>query len=344
MELYRRDFLIARIRSGYIPIKVDGKRIIVHHPSRGVALRASEIYIEEYEKSIEEELLDDDDVYNLLVLNDLWSEQKEKELTKIVPGHIEHWKIELYQNVLKTNTRITTRKYLDAAKKEYGRLYNTRHSFDHMTGAGYASYTKNMYIISQCARYNNKRIDWGTIDLNKTMNAYHNSLLDSDTLRMLARSSPWSTMWNTLKTNGHIFENINLTNEQQSLLSWSIMYDRISESPDCPPEEVLEDDDMLDGWLLIQKRKRDTDKKKHELESSLSKKVGSADDIFLIAETAIDAEKIDLLNDERALQTKKQRFKEIKDQGIVLEQQLSDIKLKRGLQLRQAYVNQVKGR
>jgi hypothetical protein len=317
---------------------------VVYHPPKGVLLRASEIYIQEYERGLDEELLDDDDIYNLLVHNNLWTESKEKELEKIVPGHIEHWKIELYKNVLKTNTRITIRKYLEAAKTEYGRLYNTRHSFDHMTGAGYASYVKNMYIISCCARYKNKRVDWDTIDINKVMNIYHGSLLDSDTLRMLARSQPWSGMWSTLKTNGHIFENTNLTTEQQSLISWSTMYDRIYESPDCPPEEVLEDYDMLDGWLLIQKRQRETDKRKHELESSLNKKVGNADDIFLIAETQEDAVKIDLLNDERAVRVKRQRFKEIQEKGSVAEQQLSDVKLKQNLQLRQAYVNQIKGR
>jgi hypothetical protein len=309
-----------------------------------VSLRANEIYIEEYERGLEAELLDDDDIYHLLVLNNLWTESKEKELEKIVPGHIEHWKIELYQNILKSNTRITIRKYLEAAKTEYGRLYNTRHSLDHMTGAGYASYVKNMFIITQCARYKKKKVDWGTIDINKVMNVYHGSLLDSDTLRMLARSQPWSSMWPVLKTNGRIFDNIDLTTEQISLISWSTMYDRIYESPDCPPEEVLEDDDMLDGWLLIQKRQRETDKKKHELENTLNKKIGNADDVFLMAETQEDAMKIDLLNDERAKRVKRQRFGEIKEKGSVEEQQLSDVKLKQNLQLRQAYVNQVKGR
>jgi hypothetical protein len=344
MELYKRDFFIARIRSGYIPIKVGGKRLVVYHPSKEVILRANEIYVEEYERGLEAELLDDDDVYQLLILNNLWTESKEKELEKIVPGHIEHWKIELYQNVLKTNTRITIRKYLEAAKIEYGRLYNTRHSLDHMTGAGYASYVKNMYIITQCARHKNKRVDWTHFDINNVMNTYHGSLLDSDTLRMLSREQPWSSLWPVLKTNGRIFENTNLTTEQQSLISWSTMYDKIYESPDCPPEEVLEDDDMLDGWLLIQKRQRDTDKKKHELESSLGKKIGNADDIFLIAETPEDAVKIDLLNDERAKRVKRQRFGEIQEKGSVAEQQLSDVKLKQNMQFRQAYVNQVKGR
>lgn len=344
MELYKREFFISRIRSGYIPLEVGGKRLIVRHPSIGVVLRSNEIYIEGYERAIEEELFDDDDVYNLLVAIGLWSEKQEKELEKIVPDHIEYWKIELYKNILKSNTRITIRKYLDTAKNELNRLYNIRHSFDHMTCAGYASYAKNLFLISRCTTCNNKRVDWVKFDLNRVMGLYHQNLLDADTIRVLARSSPWSGMWPVLKANGKIFNTTNITTEQQALISWSSMYDKIYESPDCPPEEVIEDDDMLDGWLLIQKRQRDADKKKHEIENISNKKIANAGEIFLVAETPQDAQKIDLLNDPHAAQIKKQKLQEVKNRGSVLEQQLTDVKRKRAMQIQQAYINQVKGR
>jgi hypothetical protein len=330
MELYKREFFISRIRSGYVSLRVGGKRLIVHHPSIQTVLRSNEIYMEEYGRAIEEELFDDDDVYNLLVAIGLWSEKQEKEFEKIVPDHIEYWKIELYKNILKSNTRITIRKYLDVAKNELNRLYNVRHSFDHMTCAGYASYVKSMFLISRCTTHNNKRVDWAKFDLNRVMGLYHENLL--------------SGMWSVLKANGKIFDTTNITTEQQALISWSSMYDKIYESPDCPPEEVIEDDDMLDGWLLIQKRQREVDKKKHEVENIANKKIANAGEIFLMAETPQDAQKIDLLNDPHAAQIKKQKLQEIKNRGNVLEQQLSDVKRKRAIQIQQAYINQVKGR
>jgi len=344
MELYKREFLISRIRAGYIPIDLENKRLIIYHPDLDTLLAAQELFIREYEEAVEEELFQDSDVYKLLIDIDLWSEQKEKELNEIIPGHIEYWKIELYRSILKSNTRETIRKYLKTAKEEYGKLYQIRHSFDHITCFGYASYVKNMFIISECARCKNKRVNWKTFDLNKVMSLYHENILDSDAIRALARSYPWSGLWPTLKINGKIFENSELTSEQQTLISWSVMYDRIYESPDCPPEEVIEDDDLLDGWLLIQKRQREADKKKHEIENVANKKIGNADEIYLMVETPQDSQKVELLNDVRAAQIKQQRLKQIKEKGNVLEQQLADVKFKRAMEIQQAYVNKVKGR
>lgn len=345
MENYQREFLISRIRSGYIPVLLDNKQYIIYQPRTTTQLKAQEKYIESYTHAKELELLDDDDIYELLCATGLWSDTKEHELEEVLPGHIEYWKIELYNSLLKSNTRDTIRKYLATAKKEYYNLHNIRHSLDHMTCAGYANYVKNMYVIIYNTRHKNKRVDWERIDVNQVMNSYYSATIDNDTMRMLSRTYPWSGLWSTLKQNGRIFNNPDLTQEQQSLVSWSIMYDKIYESPDCPPEEVMDDDDMLDGWLLITKRKREADKQKQELQNKIGGKMQNADDVFLIAETPSDAQKIELLNDPHISKIKKQRINQIKGaSGDILEQQLNDVKMKRAMQIRQAYVNTVKGR
>lgn len=343
MELYEREFLISRIRVGYIPIELDGKKYKVYHPSPNILFRANEIYNIEYNRAIEENLFDDSDIYSLLLEYELWTEQDEKHLTEILPEHVEKLKIELYNNVLRSNIRDKIRKYLKTAKNEISRLYQIRHSFDHITRTGYANYVKNMFLVMNCARYKDKRVNWQNIDINKIMNLYHAGLLDLDTIRELARTQPWNGLWPILKANGRIFDNTFLSTEQQSLISWSIMYDKIYESPDCPSDEIIEDDDMLDGWLLIQRRQREGNRKKNELEGGLNKKISEADDIFLVVDTIEDAKKINLLNDNRAIQIKRQRFKEIKEKGVVLEQQLPDIKQRYAMQMQQAYNKRVKG-
>ena len=344
MELYEREFLISRIRARYIPIKVDNKRVKVYHPNIDIKLLSEQLYIHAYKKAIKNGLFDDDDIYNILVMNDLWTEEDEKNYNDVVPKHIEYWKKELYRSTLKSNTRENIRKYLATAKKEYVRLNNMRHHFDHMTCNGYASYVKNMFIISKTTKYRGKRVDWKNFDLNKVMSLYYENMLSQDIIRELARTHPWASMWSSLKTNGKIFDNTDLTSEQQSLISWSSMYDNIHESPDCPTDEAIEDDDMLDGWLLIQKEKRDKDRKKQEVENATSSKIANADDIFIMAETPDDAKKIALLNDQRAQKVKKQRLSQINEQGVVPEQRLSDVKQKQRMLAQQAYIKQVKGK
>jgi len=344
MESYKRDFFIARIRAGYVPIKVGDCRFEIHQPDLDIALHAQEIYLEAYEKAEDEGLLTDDEVVGWMVQQGIWSEEDEKNYVKIVPEHIEYWKIELYNSGLKSNTRRQVRKYLKAAKEEYDRLNNLRHYYDYVTIDGYANYVRSMYSIAQCTKCDGKPVDWTQHDLGRIMGKYHRELLSPSDVRELARTSPWTGLWSVLKTNGSIFGSGPLTVEQQSLISWSSMYDKIYESPDCPSDEVIEDDDMLDGWLLIQKRKREADRKKAEIEDHINPKMKNADEIYMVAETAADAQKIDMLNPEHVKRVKRQRMKQIEEQGLVREQEFKDVQQKRSMQMQQAYVKLVKGR
>jgi hypothetical protein len=344
LEFYKRDFFISRIISGYIPITIDKKRFKIYGGNNNVNVYAKKLYIEFYDKAVNNGLLEDFDIYELLICNGIWTEEDENNLKEVLPKHIEYWKKELYQSVLKSNTRDSIRKYLAKAKEEYNRLYNIRHLYDHMTCAGFANYVKKMFTVSKTTKYRNKPVDWKCIDLNKVMYFYHKNLLDSDNIRMLSRTSPWNSFWPALKINGRIFKNTYLTDEQQSLISWSLMYDKIHDSIDCPSDEIINDDDMLDGWLLIQKEKREKEKKKSELENVTNSKIGNADDVFIMAETLSDAKNINLLNDHRGSKIKKQRLQQIDKDGIVPEQRLKDVQQKQRMLLQQAYTQQVKGK
>lgn len=336
MELYKRDFFVARIRAGYIPVQIGKTRFVVHHPSLDIALQAQEEYVKAYEYAIDEDLLTDNDLLTFLIKQDIWSEQKEKEYREIVPKHIEYWKVELYKSILKTKTKATIRKYLKVAKEEYAKLHNIRNHYNYTTIDGYANYVKNCFLIHMCTFVDGKVVDWDKYDLALVMKRYYEELLGADEIRELARTSPWNTMWGVLKANGKIFDD-NITAEQQALLSWSIMYDRIQESPDCPNDEVLEDDDMLDGWLLLQKQKRDAEKNKQELESAVNSKIQNADEVFIPVETAADAQKIDLLNAPQINKIKQQRIQQVKKQGTVKQQEFKDVQQKRSMQMQQAF-------
>ena len=300
--------------------------------------------MEAYEQAEEECLMSEQDLLDFLIIQGIWSDTMEDEYQRIAPGHIEYWKIELYQSTLKSNTRAKVRKYLAAAKDEYDRLGSIRHMYDYVTADGYANYVRSMYIIGECTKLNNKSIDWSLYNLSAIMSKYHQAMLAADDIRMLARTSPWNNLWGVLKASGNIFSNRSLTVEQQALLSWSIMYDRIYESPDCPSDDVIEDDDMLDGWLLMQKKQREADKKKQEVESHISSKMANANEIYVPAETAGDAQKIDLLNPTQIRNIKKQRIQHVKAKGTVKEQEFKDVQRERSMQMQQAFNQQVKGR
>lgn len=317
------------------------KRILIYTPDKHINLLASEVFMEAYEDA-EDILFDEEELLNFLILQNIWNDEDEENYKKTLPKHIEYWKIELYKNVLKTNTRNEIRKYLSAAKKEYLRLHKTRNMYAHMTIDGYAAYVKNMFIVYECAKIDNKKIDWSKFDINHIMNQYYSSLLSSEKIRILSRTTPWINMWPSLQKNGRIFDDVNLSQEQYSLISWSNMYDRIRESPECPTEEVINDDDMLDGWILLQSEKNRKEKQQHEITSN--SKINNADEVFLVAQTKEDAQKIDELNSNYTRKIKKDRMSKVNKQGKVKQQEFNDIKQKFRMQMQQAFSQQMKGR
>lgn len=161
---------------------------------------------------------------------------------------------------------------------------------------------------------------------------------------MLARTSPWSGLWPVLKSNGRIFDNVNLSDEQQSLLSWSLMYDKIYESPDCPSDDIIHDDDMLDGWILVQKEERKKNMKQQEAKGALNEKVQNSDEVFIVAETKEDAEKVDALNSAQGQRIKQNRLKQLSKKGKLKQQEFKDVQLERSRQMKQAYTQRLKGK
>jgi hypothetical protein len=73
----------------------------------------------------------------------------------------------------------------------------------------------------------------------------------------VARTDPWRGVWAARRAEAGVFGKpaCDLTDEQRSVVGWSLLYDGARECPDCPPDDVLTDDDAFDGWL-IKRRQR----------------------------------------------------------------------------------------
>ena len=325
MEFYEREFFVYRIMSGFISVKIGNKRIKVYHPDSNMQYDAQEVYIDTFHRALENNIYTEDELIKSLISRGIWSDENENNLQKVLPGHIEYWKVELYNNLTRSKTRENIRKYLQTAKDEYFRLLNLRHKYDYSTCEGAASLARTQYIIENCSYYNDEKVIFDDISLSHIISQYNQTMLQSEVIRELAKTAPWENIWQSNKKNGRIFNNNHLSVEQSTLISWSSMYDAINESPECPPEDVIQDDDMLDGWLIIQRKKRDSDRNKGAIEGQTNYDK-NAGEVFIPAETLEDAKRIDSLNDPYSSAIKQSRFKQIKEHGIVKETDLSDVK------------------
>jgi len=342
MENYSKELVISRIISGLTRINVfyNGKsrRLLIKNPSREDRYYANEVYAEAYEKAQLQGLHDNESILTFLHNQGLWDNKKSEALTQL-EKNIEEFKVGMFSMTFKTNELKKTRKALEVTKIEYARLTNIRHSYDHITLEGFANLARLKYLtgLSICNSkgkrlFNNDSI-WvcNSMLIEKVIEQNYINLISEANYRELARTEPWRTTWNNKKSEQSVFgvPAVDLTIEQKSLSLWSSIYDSIYEHTECPPEDVVNDDDILDGWMIVQKRKRDKSVLEKRAEAFTSnEKIKNSEEIYIPANTIEDARRIDELNDTAATIVKAQRMNYLKKKGEVKELDMPDTKMR----------------
>ena len=146
----------------------------------------------------------------------------------------------------------------------------------------------------------------------------------------MARTEPWRSTWSCKKCEREVFgvPTVDLTEDQKSLVIWSTMYDNIYEHPSCPQQEIVDDDDLIDGWMIVQRKERQKSQTKLQVEDLISNdKIKNSGEVFVIGQSKSDRERIDSLNDDNAKNIKRQRLKMIQQKGFLNEADMPDTKL-----------------
>ena len=146
-------------------------------------------------------------------------------------------------------------------------------------------------------------------------------------IREMARTQPWRTTWTLSKPNPFNTPVFNLMEYQQSLMVYSNMYDNIRESTECPSDNIINDDDCCDGWLIFQSRKREKELRQKQTQNTLGK-AANAGEVFIPVKNKDDFQKVNSMNDTGGKMVLKQRAIQIKKQGVVKDTDLADNKVK----------------
>lgn len=344
MEFVERDTYISRIISGRQEYSVGERRFFIVNPTHQDRCRANQIYKDSIVDGIYQGLLSNEDVFNLLIDNGIWTVEKQKEYDTLI-SNIEMLKIKLFNFAFKSKEREVGKKTLRVSKERFEKLTSIKHSFDHFTYEGYANIVRYRYLMAASVRNSDGSRTFENFEdedsglLNALVSQITENSISEKTYRELARTEPWRSIW-TAGRNRDIFgvPAIDLTEEQRNLISYSMLYDNIYESPDCPSDFIIQDDDMLDGWLITQRKKRETDSNKNLVESKITNsKIANANEVYIVAETPEDVERINSINSEEARIIKRQREKFIREKGKVNELQLPDVKRDYIMQRNQAY-------
>jgi hypothetical protein len=350
MENESIDNYLSRILSGYLIFNYNNCFYKLIYPNIDLKYKAELYSQQEYENNKYNDWISEEQVNYFLAILGLWSPEMDTQLTSI-EKKIEDLKVDLYNNFLNPNSIKNIKKTISNYKKIQHDLLHKKHYLDNFTHKGYVSVLKNQYLLIE-SLYDDKdqrvfsypNIDYNTLNLfSNTINDYQ---IDISTFRMIARNEKWKNYWSTNKNN--IFDKpvIDWTDEQRTLVIFSKMYDSAYENPDCPPDSVINDDDMFDGWLILQKRASEKQKEKNRAEKLLEgKNIGNAKEVFLVARSQEEAQNIYNLNDSNSRHIIRERNSLIlNSKKEVKESELPDVQRDMYIQNNQQFIKNRKSK
>lgn len=340
MESWEREFHVARIIAGKNRCRVDGQTMYVVAPTREQRFVACEVYRDTRRDATLEGALSEKDLLAILHHHLIWTPKEAEELDKLTQA-VEDLKVGLFENRLRSNAKLSIRTALRKTKSELTRLESLRHGLDYLTVDGLAMSAKYRYLVGASLRYPDGNPyfaddSWDQEDplVDKVIESFAADRLEETHFREIARTEPWRGVWSARSHVGRgLFDvsAVDMTDDQKTLLIWSSVFDNIREYPDAPGDDVLEEDDMLDGWMIIQRRKREkqaassiADSLGQTANPKMKDRLRNAEEIFVVADTVEDARQVEKLNDAANAMNKSKRMAFLKQKGEVNEVYMPD--------------------
>jgi len=344
----QREMLVARLVSGHFRFKIDGEIFVLKSPSPDTIVEASELYFRVLEQALSEEVYTSDDALDLMIEEKLWSTELAKEMDTLSKD-IDKLKKELYRAAYRSGERLKIKKYLSKAKERLEELAVLKNSLNTITAEYIASSAKTRFLLGDSLY----RVDgskywlvpsWDAPDnkLDKVIEKYSELSLSEEQIREIARTEPWRSLWACRKSGSPIFAvpTSAFSNDQKNVVLWSNIYDNIYEADDCPPDDFFEDNDMIDGWLLIKSEARKKNQSQSLAESfTQNEKIKNSQEIYIPADSKEDVARIADLNDEMAKATKRKRSDAIRRKGSANEVELPDVAQRLSMQMAQMQFN-----
>lgn len=310
--------ILTRIIQGRLRINVGGLVLFIYEPDRAIIEESFDVYQEAYDKAYFGGVYVQEEIIQIMVENDLWypsTDKKIKELSK----QIENFKVEAFQSFFDSRKLFGIKSHIRSLEKKLNHLNYEKSQLDYATCEGVAKFTRQAWIISQTTKTEDgEKYDFYDRSLSQVLDIYKTNSINVEYFRKIARSWPFRGMWNASKKRADVFgrPSTELDSNQLALISYAQMYDNVFEHPESPNEKIVEDDDCLDGWFIVQQRKAEKERKTAEVNNMITnEKVANSQEIFLVAQTNEQVKEIYDLNSDRSRSIVRQRNQKVKDAG-----------------------------
>jgi hypothetical protein len=290
---------LNRIIQGRLRINLGDLVLFIYEPSLDILEESFEIYEEAKKKAYFSGNFLEQDVLEILLEGEMWSPHDDKAADSM-DEKIEELKIHAFKNFYKKKELRGIKKNIRNMERKQALLRLKKTQLNHITCDGAADFSRKCWIVEKTTKtINNLPFNFNDYSLSFVLEKYQSNSISSEQYRKIARSAQWRAMWSSSKQRGDVFgkPSIELDQQQLSLIQFSMMYDNVFENPESPKEEIINDDDCLDGWFIHQRRKHEKSKKQAEVDAMLgNSKVANSQEIFLMADDKKEAEDVYSLN------------------------------------------------
>lgn len=344
MDVEQRTKLLNIVMSDCFIILINNKKYIIRRPNRSILYKAQLLYEKTLQDNRFNDWMSENECISHLVSIGKWTVEGDAKI-KEIDKFIEDQKVELYQSILQPDKIKQIRKQLLRAEDLLDKLHQAKNSLNYFTVCGFAQTVRQQYIFSKTIYQNRRLLKFLSFKLlGQIQTKMCDFIISSKEFRELSRTDPWRSYWGM--TDNPFSKNfVDLDYDKRTLITYSKMYDNIHENPECPNDDVIADDDMLDGWMILQRRERvEKKKEKHtdQVIQKLSPKYQFANEIFLPAQSEEEIKQINDMNSAKSKFIKKQRQELIDKQGQVGVGQLPDEIWTQRAQAHQEFVSKLK--
>lgn len=327
-----KEILLNRILFGKTFFNFNNDRYILLSPSIEIKYEAALVYDTIINEEKFYDWIREDNAENIMIGLGLWNLDTNKNL-KALEQKLDNLKVELFVNFMIPSKTKNIRSNIKNTKNSINKIYSTKQNFITNTLEGYANSIKHEYIICNTLYNTANKLVFDTNKNNKSFSLFNNLIQEIDQIMIttehfkeIARDGLWRNYWNTSdKTKLFSGSSIELTDEQRALINISKMYDNVYEHPECPSESVIVDDDALEGWMIMQKRKNEVAKKQNAFDATNNQNMKKAGEVFMMADSKDDVAAIVEMNTYEGKAILQEKLSYIDKVGSVNDGELPDV-------------------
>lgn len=340
------DKILYRIITGRLKYKKGDLFLYIEDPDPHKIQESYDIYEEVYFECLNKGIWTDEEANMLLVTKNLWTPVDDKRVEEI-SKKIEDLKVQAYENHHKKKDLHYIKASIRQLENHISEISIKKAQLKTNTCEGIAEEERRSWLIVNSTYLDGEIYDFEEISESQVINFYVSNNISLEKIREIARKDPWRSMWTAAKTNSELFNKptTSFSESQLALCSFSNMYENVYQSMECPPQSVINDDDCLDGWFVVQRRKAEQHKKEKDRQQIFkNKRIANADEVYVVTNSLEDAENINDMNSQTAKIIKNERIRKIDEAGRVKQTDFKDVQNDFAMRKNQAVVQQLRGR